>query len=104
MNPENQPNEQPESQAGLHAVTDERRAEERADLRSSLRLTLDTASLEGTTENISGVGVLFFSEGTLRVSVEIHEGGERRVRRGRLVRVQRMSLENTGFAVEFDPE
>jgi len=104
MNPDNQPIEHPEPPAGLHSVSDERRAAEREDSRSSLRLTLDTDSLEGTTENISGVGVLFFSEGTLRVSVEIHEGGERRVRRGRLVRVQRMSLENTGFAVEFDPE
>lgn len=66
-----------------------------------LKLTLETPELSGVTENISGVGVLFFTEGTLRVSVEMEGGG---TRSGRLVRVQRMNLGSTGFAVEFDPE
>ena len=83
------------------AALDERRRAERVDHRAPLKLSLETSELQGTTENISGVGVLFFTEGSLRVSVEL-EGGK--VRSGRLVRVQRMSLENTGFAVEFDPE
>ncbi|MDF1797780.1 MAG: PilZ domain-containing protein [Planctomycetota bacterium] len=80
---------------------DDRRAEERQEHRVPLKLTLETPELTGVSENISGVGVLFFTEGTLRVSVEI-EGG--RTRTGRLVRVQRMNLGSTGFAVEFDPE
>jgi hypothetical protein len=103
MHPENS-SKLPDTTPRPHSATDERRAAEREGSNASLRLTVDTLDLEGTTENISGVGVLFFSEGCLRVSVEIEEGGRRRVRKGRLVRVQRMSLENTGFAVEFDPE
>jgi len=82
----------------------ERRSAERVASDAELRLTVEGVDLRGVTENVSGVGVLFFSEGNLRVSVEFEEGGERRVRKGRLVRVQRMSLQNTGFAVEFDPE
>ena len=78
-----------------------RRRAERYDHRAPLKLTMETSDLQGTTENVSGIGVLFFTEGSIRVSVEL-DGGE--VRQGRLVRVQRMSLENTGFAVEFDPE
>ncbi len=82
----------------------ERRALERDDVQSSLRLTIETDALSGVTENVSGIGVLFFTDGDLRVSVELEEDGVRTKRTGRLVRVQRMSLDNTGFAVEFDPE
>ncbi len=91
------PNPDPQAQAAL----DNRRRAERFDHRERLKLTLETSQLQGTTENISGIGVLFFTEGSLRVTVELGDG---QVRQGRLVRVQRMSLENTGFAVEFDPE
>ncbi len=104
MNPDHLPHELPEPSPALRAVTEERRASQREERRSPLRLTIDSLSMEGVTENLSGVGVLFFSEASLRVSVEMEENGQKRVRRGRLVRVQRMSLENTGFAVEFDPE
>lgn len=104
MKPENLSSEQPEPGQGAPAMTGERRAAERRDSNAGLRLTVDGVDLVGTTENVSGVGVLFFSEGSLRVSVEYEEDGQRRVRKGRLVRVQRMSLDNTGFAVEFDPE
>ena len=62
---------------------------------------MQTSELTGMTENISGVGVLFFTQGSLRVQVELEDG---MVRTGRLVRVQRLSLEDTGIAVEFDPE
>ena len=48
--------------------------------------------------------MLFFTDSSLKVTVEIHEDGAKRKRTGRLVRVQRMSLDSTGFAVEFDPE
>lgn len=82
----------------------ERRAHERKDVSQDLSLTIETDALTGITENVSGIGVLFFTEGDLRVSVEMDENGERKTRTGRLVRVQRMSLDNTGFAVEFDPE
>lgn len=85
-------------------IQDERRERERFDKHMPVQLTIDTSSLKGTTENISEVGILFFTEESLRVSIEVEEGGVRMVRKGRLVRVQRMSLENTGYAVEFDHE
>ena len=85
-------------------ATGERRRKPRKESVSALRLSVESCSLEGVTENVSGIGVLFFAEGDLRVSVELEENGARVTRTGRLVRVQRMSLENTGFAVEFDAE
>lgn len=84
--------------------SDERRAAERQAKHLPVRLTVDSSGLAGTTENISGVGVLFFTDDSLRVSVEIEEDGRTKLRTGRLVRVQRMSLDSTGFAVEFDTE
>jgi hypothetical protein len=83
---------------------DERRAEPRHPKNLPVRLSVDSAELSGISENISGVGVLFFTDSSLKVTVEIHEDGAKRKRTGRLVRVQRMSLDSTGFAVEFDPE
>jgi hypothetical protein len=82
----------------------ERRVMERDTVNNELRLTIETDGLDGVTENISGIGVLFFTDGDLRVSVELDQDGVRKKRMGRLVRVQRMSHDNTGFAVEFDPE
>lgn len=83
---------------------DERRAAPRQDKQLPVRLQLDATALSGTSENISGVGILFFTDDSLRVTVEIEEDGRTRTRSGRLVRVQRMTLDSTGFAVEFDPE
>lgn len=83
---------------------DERRAEARLPKNLPVRLSVDSADLHGISENISGVGVLFFTESSLKVTIEINEEGAKRTRTGRLVRVQRMSLDSTGFAVEFDPE
>ena len=104
MNPSDPTPELPESPGALRALTNDRRASEREAYSAPMRLTIESPAMEGVTENISRVGVVFFSQSCLRVSVEIEEDGQRRVRRGRLVRVQRMSMENTGFAVEFDPE
>ena len=99
MNPKNLPSSAPSALS-----VGERRAQVREDSNEELHLTIETASLDGVTENVSGIGVLFFTEGDLRVSVDMKEGGVRTTRKGRLVRVQRMSMDNTGFAVEFDPE
>ncbi|MFT6713608.1 MAG: hypothetical protein ACJAVJ_000887 [Planctomycetota bacterium] len=94
----------PENDFSNSTATGERRKEQRVISDSPLKLSVEPCSLEGVTENVSGIGVLFFAEGDLRVTVEIEEDGAKVVRKGRLVRVQRMSLENTGFAVEFDAE
>jgi len=87
----------------MSSYPDEKRAEPRTESHQSVRLKIDSADLTGACENISGVGVLFFTDDTLQVTVELEEADGRKVTRtGRLVRVQRMSLDNTGFAVEFD--
>jgi hypothetical protein len=70
---------------------------------ATIRLVLDTRELGGRAENLSSSGVLFFSEGDLRVTVEVDEQGQKLVREGRLVRAQRMRDGRLGWAVEFDP-
>ena len=80
--------------------------ERRATLRSStscpMRITLVQPRFEGRAENLSNAGVFFFSPDRLQVSVEIEQDGEVQVHSGVLVRVQRMSEETTGYAIEFD--
>lgn len=92
--------EQPEDSV----ASAERRRADRRPTEARLRLEVDAQSLEGTTENASDVGVLFFSEESLRVTVEYTVDGETRRCVGRIARCQRMSEDNVGFAVEFDPE
>jgi hypothetical protein len=84
-----------------------------ADLRRSPRrslevpitLRVENARVEGTTDNLSGVGLMFFAEEPLRVTVEYVDcDGTPRVQRGNLVRTQKMTERTTGFAIEFDPE
>jgi len=83
--------------------TGERRRTRRTPTRGRVKLTIDTHELEGRADNVSQTGVLFFSEGDLRVTVEIDDGSEKRKVTGRLVRAQRMRGDNFGWAVEFDP-
>ena len=86
-------------EAALH----EKRREPRRPLEVPITMRVDSPVLGGTTDNVSGVGVMFFAEEPLRVQVEFEEDGRRRVLSGRLVRTQKMSDAITGFAVEFDP-
>ncbi len=80
----------------------ERRRELRDGPQAVVHLTVETRELGGRVENLSRGGVLFFSEGDLRVSVEIEEHGTRRRTEGRLVRAQRLHGGVIGWAVEFD--
>jgi hypothetical protein len=82
--------------------TSERRRHQRRASQSKVRLTVESREIEGQVENISRSGLLFFSEGDLRVSVQIEENGATSKRTGRLVRAQRMRGESFGWAVEFD--
>lgn len=87
----------------MSTYPDERRAEPRHESHEVVRLKVDSAKLTGNAENVSGVGVLFFTDDSLRVTVELEGAdGETVTRTGQLVRVQRLSLDSTGFAVEFD--
>ncbi len=90
------PPEKPATQTG------ERRRHQRRASQSKVRLTVESREIEGQVENISRSGLLFFSEGDLRVSVQIEENGATSKRTGRLVRAQRMRGESFGWAVEFD--
>lgn len=95
-NPENSPN-------GTGAQTPEdRRDNGRARLSSPVQLHVEEAKLEGSADNISRSGVLFFTEGTLQVTVEIEEDGVIRSRNGRLVRSERIRGNQQGWAVEFE--
>ena len=89
------PHEKP---AGNH----ERRAVVRSSASSPMRITLVNPRFEGRADNLSNAGVFFFSPDRLRVTVEVEEDGQLLEHTGFLVRVQRMSEETTGYAIEFD--
>ena len=59
----------------MSTETGERRRNRRATNRGSIKLKIDTQELEGHADNVSPTGVLFFSEGDLRVTVEVEENG-----------------------------
>lgn len=80
----------------------ERRASPRAGASVPLTITVENPTLAGRSDNLSDAGVFFFSSERLRVRVEVEEDGQRRARSGWLVRVQRMSEETSGYAIEFD--
>ena len=91
----------PHDELGTH--TGERRRNRRRASQGHVRLTLEAPAIDGQIENLSQSGLLFFSEGDVRIRVEIDENGTKRQRTGRLVRSQRMRGESFGWAVEFDP-
>jgi hypothetical protein len=82
--------------------TADRRRADRQVAANDVRMQLATDALEGRVDNISKTGVLFFSEGQLRVTVELVEDGHKVERHGRIVRAQRMRGDSVGWAVEFD--
>ncbi len=84
-------------------TTAERRVADRRSSDATLELHLDEQTLAGRTDNVSEVGILFFSDDALRVTVSWDQDGDRRTRAGRLVRAQRVDGRRLGLAVEFDP-
>ena len=87
----------------VSTTTDQRRAPRRS-LEAPLRMRIDCDELWGMSDNISGVGIMFFADEPLHVRIEVEERGELRTYRGRLVRVQKMSDTTTGYAIEFDAQ
>ncbi len=83
-------------------TTDDRRHGDRRECQVAITVKVDTDEFVGRTQNISEAGVFFFSSDRLGVTVELEQDGERVSRPGRLVRVERMNEETTGFAIEFD--
>lgn len=87
----------------MSTETGERRKNRRATTRGTVKLKIQAQDLEGHADNVSPTGVLFFSEGDLRVTVELEDANGARTVKGRLVRAQRMRGNSFGWAVEFDP-
>jgi hypothetical protein len=82
---------------------DERRTRERRPSRAPLRVRLETQAFAGVCDNVSETGVFLTSGARLRVTVELDDpDGGRRVLSGHLVRVQRMSADSTGYAIELE--
>ena len=79
-----------------------RRRASRSQVKGSVRLKVDAQDLAGEADNISRSGILFFTEGDLRVELEIESGGEVMTKTGRLVRCERIHDSRRGWAVEFD--
>ena len=83
------------------SVSDRRRASRR-DSDIQLEVQLDPSAIRGQAENISTAGVFFFSRDPLNVTVKIHDADSSQTYTGKLVRVERLSPETTGYAIEFD--
>jgi hypothetical protein len=81
----------------------DRRRSDREESNSHVRVTIDAATFGGKAENVSPAGVFFFSTEQIRVRVELtDETGVLKHCTGRLRRVERMSDDETGFAIQFD--
>lgn len=89
--------------AEVSTASGERRTHERSASKARVRVRLETRELDGIADNVSHGGVLFFSPGDLRVSVEVEEHGRIERRTGHVVRAQSMRGREIGWAIEFDP-
>lgn len=85
------------------STSDRRRAHRRA-VETSVQVRIDTPELRGTANNLSASGILFFTDGELRVTVEVEENGTTRSLSGSLVRCERIKGDHRGWAVEFDAD
>jgi hypothetical protein len=84
-------------------AVDARRAA-RETIETDVLLRFEAAGIEGQSDNMSGAGILFFTDQPIRCVVEVGRGNAKRRYRGRVVRLQRMNETNTGLAVEFELE
>jgi hypothetical protein len=92
-----EPREDPHTQVG------DKRRHRRRNSAGRVRMSIDAMQITGEAENVSRSGILFFSQGNLRVKIEVEENGNVTKRSGRLVRAQRMRGDSFGWAIEFDP-
>lgn len=82
--------------------TADRRRAARQSIDSGVQVSIETSEFEGVASNVSQTGILFFTDGDLRVTVEYLEDGETKTRTGNLVRCERIKGDRRGWAVEFD--
>ena len=81
--------------------TQDRRDADRKRSHEKVTIRIAATEIEGNAENISKSGVLFHTEGTLDVIVQIDDGGDIREVPGRLVRSERIHGTRQGWAIEF---
>ena len=82
----------------------ERRVDTRRESTGTVKVRLETTALEGEASNLSRSGILFFTEGQLKVTVEVDEGDGPKTLTGSLVRTERIKGDRRSWAVEFDRE
>ena len=80
----------------------DRRRHRRRSPQAKVRLTVEPATIAGEVDNLSRSGILFYAEGSLQVTLEIEEDGQKTTRTGRIVRAQRIRGSTFGWAIEFD--
>ena len=80
----------------------DRRRHRRRPSKVRVRLAIDSTEIRGEVENVSRSGLLFFSEGSIGVTLDIEENGQVTKRTGRVVRAQRIRGNSFGWAIEFD--
>ncbi len=82
--------------------TTDRRQHNRTASEGKVQFTIHTSEMSGVANNISKSGILFFTDGDLRVTVEVEQEGEMQKYEGLLVRCERIKGARRGWAVEFD--
>lgn len=92
------------SREPFHVSTSDRRRAKRQPAGGKVTIRIETEELEGTANNVSRSGVLFFTDSELKVTVEVEHEGEVQTRLGNLVRCERIKGDHRGWAVEFDQE
>ena len=94
----------PNRYAGNEETTEvaNRRRTGRSEMKGTVHLMVEAQDLTGEADNLSRSGILFFTEGDLRVELEIESGGEMIKKTGRVVRCERIHDARRGWAVEFD--
>jgi hypothetical protein len=83
-------------------LLDNRRQNERRESTAEINVKVDSGTIHGRAENISAAGVFFFTPDRVRVQVEVQEDGRTKTYTGRIVRVESLSTNSFGFAIEFD--
>ncbi|MFT7668722.1 MAG: hypothetical protein ACI8X5_001420 [Planctomycetota bacterium] len=91
----------PEDEEFVTGTHDRRRAQRKA-LESEVKVSFETKELSGVGNNLSQTGILFFTEGDLRVNVQVEQDGETKTMTGSLVRCERIKGDHRGWAVEFN--
>ncbi len=82
--------------------TQDRRQSRRKREQTRITLHVTDQHLAGSAESVTKSGVLFHTDGSLEVEIEVEEDGVLRTRKGRLIRTERVSEARQGWAVEFD--